>query len=94
MFVYEVNGSGFESSCSHLYYPFNKFKCHITITPRIPFRNPQTLKDHLVRSKLDIHDSNDEGNEIYKCGNINCDISNALHLSKEFQSTVQEKGFT
>ena len=29
--------------------------------PRVAFRNPKTLKDHLVRSKLKIHDSNDEG---------------------------------
>ena len=33
--------------------------------PQIPFRNPKTLKDHLVRSKLKIRDSNDEQNGIY-----------------------------
>ena len=56
--------------------------------PRVAFRNPKTLKDHLVRPKLKIRDSNDEENGIYKCGNINCDICNVLYLSNEFQSAV------
>ena len=60
---------------------------------RVPFRNPKTLKDHLVRSKLKIRDSNNEENGIYKCGNINCDICNVLYLSNEFQSTVTGKRY-
>ena len=40
-----------------------------------------------------MRDSNDEENEIYKCGNINCDICNVLYLSNEFQSTVTEKRY-
>ena len=61
--------------------------------PRVAFRNPKTLKDHLVRSKLKIRDYNDEENGIYKCGNINCDICNVLDLSNEFQSTVTGKKY-
>ena len=61
--------------------------------PRVAFRNPKTLKDHLVRSKLKIRDSNDEENGIYKCGNINCGICNVLYLSNEFQSTVTGKWY-
>ena len=59
-------------------------KCGIIITPRVAFRNPKTLKDHLVRSKLKIRDSNDEDN-------TNCDIHNVLYLSIEFQITLTGK---
>ena len=61
--------------------------------PRVAFRNPKTLKDHLVRSKLKIRDSNDEENGIYKCGSINCNICNVLYLSNEFRSTVTGKRY-
>ena len=60
---------------------------------RVAFCNPKTLKDHLVRSKLKIRDSDEEENGIYKCGNINCDICNVLYLSNEFQSTVTGKRY-
>ena len=39
---------------------------HRPKTPsHVAFRNPKTLKDHYVRSKLKIRDSNDEENGIY-----------------------------
>ena len=60
---------------------------------RVAFRNPKTLTDHLVRSKLKIRDSNDEENGIYKCGNINSDICNVSYLGNEFQSAVTEKRY-
>ena len=55
--------------------------------PRVAFSNLKTLKDHLVRSRLKIRNSNDEENGIYKCGNMICDVCNVLYLSNEFQST-------
>ena len=59
------------------------------------FAIPKTLKNHLVRSKLKICDSNDEENGIYKCGNINCDICNVLYLSNEFSKYFDgKKGIT
>ena len=54
--------------------------------PRFVFGNPKTLKNHLVRSKLKIRK-----NGIDKCGNINCDVFNALYLSNEFESIVKGK---
>ena len=60
---------------------------------RVAFSNPKTLKDHLVRSKLKIRDSNDEENGIYKCGNVRCDICDVLYLTNKFQSTVTRKRY-
>ena len=59
--------------------------------PRVVFRNPKTVKDHLEILKLKIRDSNEWENGIYKCGNINYDICNVLYLGNEFQSTVTRK---
>ena len=74
------------------YYPFTRVKYRITIT-HTAFYNPKKLKDHLVRSKVKIRDSNDEKNGVYKCGNIYCDICNVLYLSNKFQSIVTRKRY-
>ena len=52
--------------------------------PRVAFSNPKTLKDNLVRSKLEICDSKENRMRKigYKCGKINCDLCNVLYLSK------------
>ena len=65
----------------------------LPLSPRVAIRNPKTLKNHLVRSRLKVHNSNDEENGICKCGNINCDICNVSYLGNEFQSTVTEKRY-
>ena len=53
--------------------------------PRVTFRNPKALKGHLVRSKLKIRDSNDDENGIYKCDNINCDMTRKkYHINLKF----------
>ena len=48
----------------------------------------KNTEDHLVRSKLKIRE-----NGIYKCGSINCNICDVLHLSNEFESTVTGKRY-
>ena len=44
--------------------------------PRLAFRNPKTLKDHLVRSKLK---TNYEKRGVTICGRKNCEICHILH---------------
>ena len=60
----------------------------LTSPPRVPFRNPKTLTDHLVRSKLKV---DKEEPSVYKCGHSNCEICNTLKLVDEFQSTSTGK---
>ena len=54
--------------------------------PRAAFRNPKTLRDKLVRSKLKLADDADRGK--FPCGRGNCEICNILKPGKEFKSTV------
>ena len=49
--------------------------------PRVTFRNPKTLRDRLVHSKLKV-DKEEPG--VYKCGHSNCEICNVLKLVDEF----------
>ena len=58
--------------------------------PRVAFRNPKTLRDCLVRSKLKV-DKEEPG--VYKCGHSNCEICNVLKLGDEFQSTSTGKKY-
>ena len=58
--------------------------------PRVAFRNPKTLRDRLVRSKLKIEK---EEPVVYKCGHSNCEICNVLKLGDEFQSTSTGKKY-
>ena len=54
--------------------------------PRAAFRNPKTLRDKLVRSKLKLADDADRGK--FPCGRGNCEICNILKPGKEFKSRV------
>ena len=55
-------------------------------TSRVAFRNPKTLRDKLVRSKLKLTEDTERGN--FPCGRGNYEICNALKSGKEFKSTV------
>ena len=52
----------------------------------VAFRNPKTLRDKLVRSKLKLSDVAERGN--FQYGRGNCEIYNILKPGKEFKSTV------
>ena len=54
--------------------------------PRVVFRNPKSLCDNLVRSKLKSEDEKERGNFPY-CRK-NCDICNIVYPSNQFRSTV------
>ena len=54
--------------------------------PRITFRNPKTLRDQLVHSKLKLTDDAERSN--CPCGRGNCEICNILKPSKEFKTTL------
>ena len=54
--------------------------------PRVAFRNPVSLRDKLVRSKLKSEDEKEGGN--FPCCRKNCDICNILNPSDKFRSTV------
>ena len=54
--------------------------------PRIAFRNPKTLSDKLVRSKLKVTDDAERGN--FPCGRGSYEICNILKSGKEFKSTI------
>ena len=54
--------------------------------PRIAFRNPKTLRDKLVRSKLKLTDDAKRGN--FPCRRGNCEICNILKPGKQFNSMV------
>ena len=55
-------------------------------SPRVAFRNPKTLRDKLVRSKLKLTDDAERGN--LPCGRDNCEICNILKPGKELKSTL------
>ena len=60
--------------------------------PRLAFRNPKTLKDKLVRSKL--KPQNHLRNVgVEKCGRVNCHICAVLDLGNTFRSTTNHKIF-
>ena len=54
--------------------------------PSIAFRNPKTLRDKLVRSKLKFTDDAKRGN--FPCRRGNCEICNILKPGKQFNSMV------
>ena len=54
--------------------------------PSVAFRNPKTLRDKLVRSKLKLTDDAEQGN--FPCGGGDCEICNILKPGKEFKSTL------
>ena len=54
--------------------------------PRVVFRNPKSLPDKLVRSKLKSEDEKVRGN--FPCCRKNCGICNILYPSNQFRSTV------
>ena len=70
-----------------------KLSAVLPSSPRVAFHNLKALKNHLLRSKLKIRDSNDEENGIYKCSNINGDTCNVLYLKNKFQSTATGKRY-
>ena len=57
--------------------------------PRVAFRNPKTLRDKLVCSKLKLTDDAERDNS--PCGRGNCEIGNILKPGKEFKSTLTGK---
>ena len=59
--------------------------------PRIAFRNPKTLHDKLVCSKLKLTDDAELGN--FPCRRGSCAIFNILKPGKEFKSTVTRETY-
>ena len=59
--------------------------------PRVAFRNPKTLRDKLVISKIRENDEEERGN--FPCGHSNCEICKILEPGKEFKSTVTGEVF-
>ena len=59
--------------------------------PRVAFRNPKTLRDKLVRSKIRQNDEEERGN--FPCEHSNCEICKILEPGKEFKSTVTGEVF-
>ena len=53
------------------------------------FRNPKTIRDKLVRSKLKEFIYKDAGTKI--CGHINCDICKIFESGDQLESTVTKK---
>ena len=68
----------------------SNIKSHfIEATARVAFRNPKTLRDKLVRSKLRPIYKEERG--LFICGRRNCDICNILEPGNELKSTVTGK---
>ena len=59
--------------------------------PHVAFRNPKTLHDKLVRSKIRENDEGERGN--FPSGHSNCEICKILEPGKEFKSTVTGEVF-
>ena len=59
--------------------------CVLPKPPRVTFRNPKTLRDKLVRSKIRENDEEQRGN--FPCGHSNCEVCKILEPGKEFQSS-------
>ena len=59
-------------------------------SPRLAFRNPKTLKDRLVRSKLK---TNYEKPGVTICGRKNCEICHILHQGYTFESSNTGKQY-
>ena len=57
--------------------------------PRVAFRNPKTIRDKLVRSKLKEFIYKDGGTNI--CGYSDCDICKIFESGDQFDSTVTKK---
>ena len=61
--------------------------------PRVAFRNPKTLKDKLVRSKLRTLTSENEIKGFVGCGRANCEICKIVEKGDEFESSVNGRKF-
>ena len=59
--------------------------------PHVAFRNPKTLRDKLVRSKIRQNDEEERRN--FPCGHSNCGMCKILEPGKEFKSTVTGEVF-
>ena len=59
--------------------------------PRVAFRNSKTLKDKLVRAKLEEFVYENAGAD--DCGHSNCDICQLLEKGNVFESTVTKKKY-
>ena len=60
--------------------------------PRVAYRNPKTLKDKLVRSKLKTSTEN-KTKGFVGCGRKNCEICNIVEKGDEFESSVNGRKF-
>ena len=58
---------------------------------RVAFRNPKSLRDKLVRSKL--KSENEKVQRNFLCCGKYCDICNVLYPSNQFRSTVTEEEY-
>ena len=58
---------------------------------RVTFRNPKSLRDKLVRSKL--KSENEKVQRNFLCCGKNCDICNVLYPSNQIRSTVTEEKY-
>ena len=56
------------------------------------FRNPKTIRDKLVRSKLKEFIYKDAGTNI--CGHSNCDICKIFESGNQFESKVTKKKYS
>ena len=66
-------------------------KAVLSKPPCVAFRNPKTLRDKLVRSKIRQNDEEERGH--FPCGYSNCEICKILEPGKEFKSTVTGEVF-
>ena len=60
--------------------------CMLPKPSRIAFRNPKTLRDKLVRSKLKLTDDTEPGN--FPCGKGIREFCNILKPDKQFKSRI------
>ena len=59
--------------------------------PRVAFRNPKTIRDRLVRSKLKEFIYNNAGTNT--CGHSNCDVCKITESGDQFESTFTKKKY-
>ena len=59
--------------------------------PKAAFRNPETIRDKLVRSKLKEFIYKDAGTDI--CGHSNFDIHKIFEIGYQFESTATKKEY-
>ena len=59
--------------------------------PKVAFRNPKSITDKLVRSKIKEFIYKDASTNI--CGHSNCDICKIFESGDQFESTVTKKTY-